>query len=128
MSEEDEKGRKKWKKRKKKHSDESIDDIDTDKKDRHWSKTKKKRRQLRHKDFGIEDDDEDREQAMNVSAPVVESSPQPSSPVLLEENTKTALCAPSMVIVISFCDLLRCKLSVILTNSNIDCISRHFYC
>uniref|UniRef100_A0A0R3RP40 DUF3402 domain-containing protein n=1 Tax=Elaeophora elaphi TaxID=1147741 RepID=A0A0R3RP40_9BILA len=82
-------------------SDESVDDLDLDKKGRKWSKTKK-RRSFRHEDSGSERDDADRtglvEEAVHVSAPISESSSKSLSPSLMEENAKTALCAPSMVI------------------------------
>ncbi|CAG9531573.1 unnamed protein product [Cercopithifilaria johnstoni] len=60
----------------------------------------KKRRSYRHMDSENETDNEDDielgEEAMNVSMPITESSSQPLSPSQVAENTKTALCAPSM--------------------------------
>ncbi|KAL3994193.1 hypothetical protein ACH3XW_20740 [Acanthocheilonema viteae] len=98
-SEKDEKERKKRKKRKKKRLDEPADDLEIDKKRRQWSRAKK-RRSFRHEDSEDKTDDEEGtglgEEAMNVSAPATESLSQSPSPSLLEENTKTALCAPSM--------------------------------
>nr|CDP94535.1 Bm9604, isoform a [Brugia malayi] len=96
-SEKDEKERKKRKKRKKKRSDESTNGREIDRKGR-ILKTKKKRRPFRPKDNDDEDDTGLEKRAVTISAPAVHSSSQPRPPVHVEENTKTALCAPSMVI------------------------------
>ncbi|VIO93324.1 Uncharacterized protein BM_BM17484 [Brugia malayi] len=94
-SEKDEKERKKRKKRKKKRSDESTNGREIDRKGR-ILKTKKKRRPFRPKDNDDEDDTGLEKRAVTISAPAVHSSSQPHPPVHVEENTKTALCAPSM--------------------------------
>ncbi|EJW76795.1 hypothetical protein WUBG_12293 [Wuchereria bancrofti] len=82
-------------KRKKKRSDESTNDREIDRKGR-FLKTKKKRRPFRPRDNDDEDDIGLEKRAVTISAPVVEAPSQPPSPVHVEENTKTALCAPSM--------------------------------
>ncbi|KAK6103306.1 hypothetical protein QQG55_11985 [Brugia pahangi] len=95
-SEKDEKERKKRKKRKKKRSDElTTNGREIDRKGR-ILKTKKKRRPFRPKDNDDEDDTGLEKRAVTISAPAVHSSSQPRPPVHVEENTKTALCAPSM--------------------------------
>lgn len=115
----DEKRWKKQKKKQKKRSFESTDNLEKDeKKGLQRSKTKK-RRPFRQKDPGSKADGESDigldsgSERINASAPLTDSSSQSLTSPLVEENTKTALCAPSMVI--NFCELSRHEFRVVCT-------------
>ncbi|VDM93298.1 unnamed protein product [Litomosoides sigmodontis] len=97
----DEKERKKRKKRRKKRSDELSDDVYANKTGRQWWKTKK-RRSFRQKGANGKTDDVGMRsgggERMSASVPLADTTSQSPSPSLVEETTKTALCAPSMVL------------------------------
>uniref|UniRef100_A0A915PL35 Uncharacterized protein n=1 Tax=Setaria digitata TaxID=48799 RepID=A0A915PL35_9BILA len=99
IMEEDDMERKKRKKRKTKRSGEMMKGHDMNVSgSRHWQKTKKKRRPVRHQNSGSDENNgtESGGQTVNVSTSRDGSSAQKTSPVRMEENTKTALCSPSM--------------------------------